>query len=120
MPKDPSVFIASGGQDSAAHFARIGADSYARAVNFCIRAEKLATRPRVRVLELTGSAAEIFAVGNVQGAGLFDASKGQGANVYGDRESIIVASVAGSKLAIRLDGSSATAEDVSNGHRSDP
>ena len=120
MPKEPSVFIASGGQDAATHFSRVGADSYGRGVNFCIRSEKLETRPRVRVIELTGDAAEMFATGNVQGASFFDASKGQGANVYGNRESIIVASVAGSKLAIRVSGFSASVEDVSNSHRSDP
>lgn len=120
MPKEPSVFIASGGQDAASHFARVGADSYERGVNFCIRSEKLATRPRVRVIELSGSAIAAFADGNVQGAILFDASKGQGANTYGARESIIVASVAGNKIAIRLGDGAATVEDVSNGHRSDP
>jgi hypothetical protein len=119
-----AFYLASGGQDGASQAARLPSNQFARGVNIAISKTVPGTRPRIRVIPLSGPGAEAYATENVQGATFFNPAQGQGAVAAGRDESMLLCSSGGKKLVFRFTGrgtqTKAAIEEVGNGYVSSP
>lgn len=113
--KDIAFNFLTDGMDGDMHPSLLSESSCARMVNCQIRKQVPATRPRIRVLPLSGDGADAFRDGNVQGACFYNPSRGQSQQSFGADRSQVVAQVAGKKFSITLGESGANIADVSGG-----
>lgn len=115
---------ALGGMNAADPPHRVATNQLARMVN-CVIVDGLpTTRPGVRVVPLSGSAAELIPVSNCQGLEFFNPGRGQGGIPLADDSAMIAWAAGGRKFVVRIrgrrDNGIGDVEDITNGLLTNP
>jgi hypothetical protein len=101
-----------GGMNSADPPDKIATNQVARMVNCAIIDGLPTTRPRVRVVPLSGDGSEVVSVGNIQGSIFHNPAKGQGGIRLSEENPMLALAVSGRKFSVHLRHGTSMKADV--------